>query len=147
MSGRPGGGNLSVASSDDIVTARSQIRAFGDDMGFGLADVTRIVTASSELMRNIVDYAGEGEVRWKQIEDDGRQGIELVFRDDGPGIHNLDLALQPGESSGRGLGMGLPGTQRLMDDMQIESEAGHGTTITVRKWLPSRTAGGVDEAR
>lgn len=137
MSGQASDRRAAVASSDDIVTARTQIRAFAEEMGFALADVTRIVTAASELMRNIYQYASEGEVRWSQIEEPGRQGVELVFEDRGPGIDDVDAALEPGAGSGHGLGMGLPGTRRLMDEMQIESEAGRGTTITVRKWLPA----------
>lgn len=137
MSGQASDGRAAVASSDDIVTARTQIRAFAEEAGFGLADITRIVTGASELMRNICQYAGEGEVHWSRIEESGRRGLELVFEDRGPGIDDVDAASEPGAGSGHGLGMGLPGTRRLMDDMRIDSEPGRGTTITVRKWLPA----------
>ena len=103
-------------------------------IGFGQTDVTRIVTAASELARNVFKYAGDGVMRWSSIEEGGRIGLEVQFTDHGPGIKDLDLAMQEGYSSGGGLGMGLPGARRLVDEFEIQSAAGQGTSITLRKW-------------
>ena len=100
-----------------------------------MTDVTRIVTTTSELARNVFLYAGVGALRWRRVEVSGRAGIELIFEDSGPGIANVDQAMEAGWSSGRSLGMGLPGAKRLMDELEIHSEVGKGTTVTVRKWL------------
>lgn len=125
-----------VETSRGMVEIRARIRAFAESEGFGLADVTRIVTASSELMRNLIEYAEGGRVSWTVITGSKRRGVELVFEDDGPGIEDVEEALTPGTGSGRGLGQGLPGTMRLMDEMEIESNERSGTRVTVRKWLP-----------
>jgi serine/threonine-protein kinase RsbT len=127
-------GDVAIDDESHIVTVRKTIREAATRRGFGLTDVTRIVTAGSELARNIFHYAGSGVMRWSQVEKGDLVGIQLVFEDHGPGIANLDLAMQPGYSTSGGLGMGLPGTKRLMDEMEIQSEVGVGTTITVRKW-------------
>lgn len=126
-----------IVSEYDIVLARKGIREAAVECGFGLTDVTRIVTAASELSRNVFLYAGEGVVTWHVLHG-AHVGLELRFIDHGPGIEDLDKAMQPGFTSGRGMGMGLPGAKRLMDEMVIETEAGLGTTIIVRKWLSSR---------
>jgi len=128
-------GTAPVASESDIVTVRKISREMATQMGFGITDVTRIVTAVSELARNIYRYAGTGIMQWQIINRNGIQGIELSFVDQGPGIPDLALALQPGYTSSDGLGMGLPGSKRLMDELEIESEIGTGTTVTIRKWL------------
>lgn len=122
-------------SEDAIVAVRRAVRAAATELGFGLTDVTRIVTAASELARNICLYAGAGVMRWRVLESSGNAGIELTFEDQGPGIADVNLALQQGFSTGKGLGMGLPGVKRLMDEMQIESNVGRGTVVAVRKWL------------
>jgi serine/threonine-protein kinase RsbT len=96
--------------------------------------VTRIVTAASELARNVFKYAGKGVMRWRATRADSRQGIELQFVDHGPGIQDIDLALQSGYSTSRGLGLGLSGAKRLMDDMEVQSVVGKGTTVTLSKW-------------
>lgn len=134
MSGR-GGGDLKITSQGDIVLARRRIREIAVDMGFGMTDVTRIVTAVSELTRNIQQYAGSGTMYWRQLEVDRRTGLELIFEDEGPGIDDLHRVLGEGYTTGGGLGMGLPGSRRLMDEMELESEPGRGTCVTVRKWL------------
>jgi serine/threonine-protein kinase RsbT len=128
---------LTIDGEIGIVTARSEARAVARDLGFRLIDQSRIATAVSELTRNIVRYAtnGCGEVVIRGITDPtGRQGIEIVVLDSGPGIADIDVAMREGVSSGSGLGMGLPGTRRLMDEMEIDSVVGRGTIITIRKW-------------
>ena len=127
-------GELEIASEIDISTTRKVIRNAATDLGFGLTDVTRIVTVASELARNIFRYAGSGNLRWKEITG-VKSGIELTFEDSGPGIADLDQAMEPGYTSGGGLGMGLSGAKRLMDEMEVHSEVGKGTTVTVKKIL------------
>lgn len=124
-----------IRSEADIVTAREAIRDAATALGFGITDVTRIVTAASELTRNIYQYAGSGVMRWRVLVQNGENGIELIFEDQGPGIADMTRAMTPGFSTGKGMGMGLPGSKRLMDEMTIQSEVGKGTTICVKKWL------------
>ncbi len=123
-----------ICSESDIVTARKTVRDLATRLGFGITDVTRIITAACELARNVFRYAGSGTMRWKQLDAGGRVGLELIFEDHGPGIANVQEALQEGYSTSKGLGMGLPGTKRLMDEMEIQSKLGEGTVVTVRKW-------------
>ena len=128
-------GDIPITSEGDIVTARKSVRDATTRLGFGVTDVTRIVTTTSELARNVFLYAGAGALHWRRVEEAGKAGIELTFEDSGPGIPNVEQAMEAGWSSGRSLGMGLPGAKRLMDEMEIHSEVGKGTTVTVRKWL------------
>ena len=126
-----------VAGEEGIVAARQQAREVARDLGFGLVDQSRIATAVSELTRNVVRYAvgGQGDVLIRELEPSQKGiGIEVIVRDDGPGIANVEQALREGFSTGTGLGMGLPGTRRLMDEMAIDSAAGRGTTVSIRKW-------------
>ena len=127
-------GEMSIDTEHDIVMARKSVREAAVALGFGVTDVTRIVTATSELTRNIYVYAGSGIMRWRFINSNAK-GIELEFEDQGPGIADVALALQPGYTTGKGLGMGLPGSKRLMDEMEVHSEIGKGTTICIRKWI------------
>lgn len=127
-------GEVVIASEVDIVSVRKAVREASVKLGFGVTDVTRIVTAASELARNTYLYASSGRMCWRRISNAGRAAIELVFEDRGPGIADIACAMQEGYTSGGGLGMGLPGTQRLMDEMEITSEPGKGTTVMVRKW-------------
>ena len=128
-------GKVAVIRSDlDIVIARTLARDTAKAMGFGAIDQARIATAVSELARNIFLYAGTGSVSVREIERSGRKGIEIVCEDQGPGIMSIDLVMQDGYSTSRGMGMGLPGAKRLMDEFEIRSSEGHGTTITCRKW-------------
>ena len=120
----------------DIVTARQRGRALAAALGFSGSDLTVIATAISELARNIIEYATTGEIVLSQDDSDGRPGIVIVARDEGPGIPDVSRALSAGYSTGPGLGLGLPGVRRLMDDFEITSDTGHGTTVAVRKWLP-----------
>jgi len=130
-------GEVSIETEGDIVLARRRVRELAIATGFSSTDVTRVVTAASELARNIFQYAGKGAMRWRTIENNGRSGLELQFADQGPGIPDLNIAFQDGYSTGQGLGMGLPGTRRLMDEMEIQSQPGQGTTITIKKWRKS----------
>ena len=131
---------LPIAGEEDIVRARQRARDVARALGFGMVDQSRIATAVSELTRNVVRYAtdGRGEAIIRDLERaaDGSSaaGIEVVVRDDGPGIADVEEAMRAGFTSGRGMGMGLPGTRRLMDEMEIDSVVGRGTTVTVRKW-------------
>jgi serine/threonine-protein kinase RsbT len=129
---------IAIAGEDDIVAARQTARDLARALGFRAIDQSRITTAVSELARNVVRYAtgGRGEVRMRPLAaSEGGAGIEVVVSDAGPGIGDVDLAMREGYTSGRGLGMGLPGTRRLMDEMAIDSAPGRGTTVTIRKRL------------
>jgi serine/threonine-protein kinase RsbT len=131
------GGELAIKTERDILAARHAVRDAANELGFGQTEVTRIVTAASELARNVFKYGGGGIMRWTFVEANGRPGIEVLFTDQGPGIENLDLAMQEGYSSGGGLGMGLPGARRLVDEFEIQSEVGKGTRVALRKWRRS----------
>jgi len=126
---------LLIRSDLDIVSARVEGRDMAKALGFGTIDQARIATAISELARNVVLYAGEGTVSIRPAEKGGRKGIEVVCEDKGPGIEDVSVVMQDGYSTSRGLGMGLPGAKRLMDDFEIDSQVGVGTKIIVRKWL------------
>ena len=132
--GAPGETSIPVRSDADVVLARQKGRELAAALGFGPTDLTLIATAISELTRNIVVYAKRGQIVLKGIERDGKLGIVVVARDDGPGIRNVAQALQSGFSTSGGLGLGLPGVRRLTDEFDIVSEVGRGTTVTVKKW-------------
>lgn len=125
-----------INSAVDIVTARQRGRALALELGFNGADVTLIAAAISEVARNIVDHAKCGEIVMSSIngQSGGRRGIEIIARDQGPGIRDVAQAMQYGYSTRKGLGVGLPGAKWLMDEFDISSELGRGTTITMRKW-------------
>lgn len=128
-------GSLTIDGDDDIVTARMTIRQTANELGFGITDTTRIVTAVSELARNIHLYAGSGTMRWRTRRDGERPLFEIVFDDDGPGIDDVEKALQSGQSSANGMGQGLPGAKKLMDEFDLETSPEEGTTITIGKYL------------
>ncbi len=127
---------IPLAIEEDIVTARQNARDVAKRLGFGMVDQSRIATAVSELARNVIRYATDsrGTVAVRSIRLRDQVGVEIVVSDDGPGIADIQQVLQPGFTSGRGLGIGLPGTRRLMDEMVVDSALGRGTTITIRKW-------------
>lgn len=126
---------LQIRTQSDIVMVRQKIRAVSIEVGFGLIDQTKVVTGASELARNTLEYGGGGEVMLQVLESGPRRkGVRLTFIDTGPGIPNLELALTDGYTSGNGLGMGLSGTRRLMNEFEIESKPGEGTRVTVTKW-------------
>ena len=126
---------VAISSASDIVTARQKGRQLGMQLGFGGSDLTLIATAISEVARNIVDHAKSGEIILAPIQQGNRHGIALVARDDGPGIPDVTLAMQYGYSTRKGLGVGLPGAKWLMDEFDINTKVGKGTTITMKKWL------------
>lgn len=129
---------ITLAREEDIVTARQRAREISRELGFGAVDQSRIATAVSELARNVIRYAhgAPGDVRIRALNGPApeRIGVEVVVHDDGPGIPDVNLALREGYTSGVGLGLGLTGTRRLMDELTIDSTVGRGTTITIRKW-------------
>jgi serine/threonine-protein kinase RsbT len=124
-----------IESDVDIVSARQQGRELAAQLGFSPSDLALIATAISELARNIVRYAQRGEVILKLVERGERRGIHIVARDRGPGIRNIDLAMQDGYSTSGSLGLGLPGARRLMDEFEITSKNGEGTTVVLKKWV------------
>lgn len=124
---------IAIERDADIVTARQKGRALAAACGFSTTDQTLIALAISELARNIVSYAKRGEIVLSTVEGE-RRGIEIIARDQGPGIADIELALRDGYSTAKSLGLGLPGARRVMDEFEIESELGRGTTVTVRKW-------------
>jgi len=128
---------VDVNNSDDIVTARQAGHELARQLGFSLTDVTMIATAISEIARNITSYAGRGEVRVGVQYRDGRQALVVRAEDDGPGIADIERALEDGYSTGRGLGLGLPGARRLMDRLVVESSPGKGTVVEMWKWIPA----------
>lgn len=125
---------VTIRSDIDIVMVRQQARVLAKELGFSASDLTLIATALSELARNIVDFAGQGEIILSQINQGGHLGLVIIARDSGPGITDIERAMQDGYSTGKGLGMGLPGTRRLMDEFEISSGVGKGTTVKVAKW-------------
>jgi serine/threonine-protein kinase RsbT len=126
---------IPIRSDADIVTARQQGRALAQQIGFSSSDLTVIATAVSELGRNILQYAGNGEIVLRPTHIGTKHGLSVIARDEGPGIPDVALAMQDGYSTSGSLGLGLPGTRRLMDEFDLTSQVGRGTTVTVKKWL------------
>lgn len=129
--------NINILGRDEmvIVTSRGAARELSRELGFGIVDQTRIATALSEIVRNVVQYASEGEVQLRVIEDNGLPGLEMVVVDQGPGIADVERVLQGGYSTANGFGRGISGARTLMDDFELESEVGRGTRVRMRKWL------------
>jgi serine/threonine-protein kinase RsbT len=126
---------LLIQSGDDVVRVRQQVRVIAADSGLSLVDQTKVVTAASELARNALVHGGGGTARVEVVKSaNGRAGVRVGFSDDGPGIADIDLALTDGWTSGAGLGLGLSGARRLVDEFELSSEAGRGTTVVVVKW-------------
>jgi serine/threonine-protein kinase RsbT len=127
---------IALENDHDIAVARSQVRALAAALGFRVIDQTRLATVASELARNVIKYAGRGRLIAQPTADpNGRAALRLIFEDSGPGIPNIAEAMSDGFSTGRGLGKGLPGSKRLVDEFKIESEIGQGTRVTVLRWL------------
>jgi serine/threonine-protein kinase RsbT len=124
-----------ILSDADVVVARQQGRLLGKQLGFSSGDLTLIATAISELARNIVSYATRGEIILRLVQEGGKEGIVIIAHDEGPGIPDIAQAMQDGYSTGNSLGLGLPGTKRLMDEFDIVSCVGQGTTVTIKKWV------------
>jgi serine/threonine-protein kinase RsbT len=123
-----------VTRDADVVTARQQGRTIAAKAGFGATELTVIATAISEVARNIVKFARRGQIVVRYLNESGRQGVSVVARDSGPGIPDLSEALRDGYSTYQGLGLGLPGARRLMDEFDIVTEVGKGTTVSMTKW-------------
>ncbi len=126
---------VAISSAADIVAARQKGRSLATELGFDGSDLTLIATAISEVARNIVTHAKSGEIVLASINHSSKRGITIVARDHGPGIPDVNRAMQYGYSTAKGLGVGLPGAKWLMDEFEIESKAGNGTKVTMKKWL------------
>ena len=125
---------LSIKTSDDVVRVRQEARTRAVEIGLGLVDQTKIVTAASELARNTLDYGGGGTARLQIVQNGGRKGLKLTFEDQGPGIPDIDLALKDGYTTGSGLGLGLSGAKRLSNEFEIHSKVGEGTRVSITRW-------------
>jgi serine/threonine-protein kinase RsbT len=123
-----------LRSDHEIVLARQLVRRLTQELGFSLVDQTKMVTAASELARNALVYGGGGSMRWQVLDDSGRRGLKLTFSDEGPGIPDVAMALTDGWSSGTGLGMGLSGTRRLVNQFEIDTKPGAGTRVSITRW-------------
>jgi serine/threonine-protein kinase RsbT len=124
-----------IETDSDVVAARQKGRELAAAIGFSMTDQTLVATAISEVARNIVSYAGRGRIELTRVQEGGRRGLSIVACDEGPGIPDLELAMQDGYSTGNSLGVGLPGARRLVDDFALESTVGVGTVVTLKKWL------------
>jgi serine/threonine-protein kinase RsbT len=127
-------GEAPLRSEHDIVLARQLVRKLTQELGFSLVDQTKMVTATSELARNALVYGRGGTMQWQTTNGGERRGLKLVFVDQGPGIPNLDLAMTDGWTSGSGLGMGLTGAKRLVNEFDIDTKVGGGTRVTIVRW-------------
>jgi serine/threonine-protein kinase RsbT len=125
---------IAIESDEDVVAARQQGRTLGQSLDLNATDLTLLATAISEVARNITAYAGHGSIRLRPVEEQGRHGVEVVAEDQGPGIADLAAAMSDGYSTGRGLGLGLPGARRLMDHFEIDSRVDAGTRVRMIKW-------------
>ncbi|MFL1514023.1 anti-sigma regulatory factor [Pseudomonas prosekii] len=127
-------GSQPIQIEQDVVLARQTARKLAQECGMRLIDLTKMVTAVSELARNTMVYGGGGDMDWEILDESGRTGLRLVFRDEGPGIPDLKLAMTDGWTSGGGLGLGLTGARRLVEEFELETEPGKGTRITITRW-------------
>lgn len=127
-------GEAPLRSEQDIVMARQAVRKLSQQLQFSLVDQTKMVTAASELARNAWIYGLGGTMHWEVLDKEGRRGLKLLFADEGPGIPNLDLAMTDGWTSGNGLGMGLTGAKRLVNEFDLDTKVGGGTRITIVRW-------------
>jgi serine/threonine-protein kinase RsbT len=124
----------SIRGSDDIVKVRRIVREWAVSLGFSLVDQTKVVTAASELARNVIDYGGGGDFRIEALNNHARRGLRLTFSDEGPGIVDLEQAMKDGFTTGGGLGLGLGGAKRLVNEFLIDSKPGRGTTVVIVRW-------------
>ncbi len=125
---------MDVGSAADVVRVRQQVRAWAAELGFGLVDQTKIVTAASELARNALIYGGGGTMSLEALNNGLRKGLRLTFEDHGPGIADTELAMQDGYTTGSGLGLGLSGAKRLSNEFELRSKPGEGTRVTITRW-------------
>jgi serine/threonine-protein kinase RsbT len=131
----PAEARIPVQRDEDIVAARQTGRALASKIGFSDTDLTLIATAISEIARNMIEHANGGEIEFELTRDAARSGLVVTAKDHGPGIPDLNRAMEDGFTTGRGLGLGLPGARRLMDDFSIDSQVGSGTTVVMKKWV------------
>ena len=131
---RPDEARIEIATDADIVKARQVGREMAAGAGCSATDLTMVATAISEIARNLLTHAGGGRIEMGMVDVDGRRCLEIVASDEGPGIADIERALEDGYTTGEGLGLGLPGARRLMDDFTISSEPGRGTVVVMRKW-------------
>ena len=127
-------GAMVLTTEQDIVMSRQTVRKLTQQISFSLVDQTKMITAASELSRNTVVYGGGGEMRWQIVSHGAKKGLRLAFEDKGPGIPDLALALTDGWTSGKGLGVGLSGSKRLVNEFDIRSAVGEGTCVTITRW-------------
>jgi serine/threonine-protein kinase RsbT len=123
-----------IANADDVVRVRQVARSWAAELKFSLVDQTKLVTATSELARNTLEHGRGGSMRVELVENGIRRGVKLIFEDKGPGIPDIQLALRDGYTTGNGMGLGLSGSKRLVNEFEIKSEAGRGTTVTIIRW-------------
>jgi serine/threonine-protein kinase RsbT len=127
-------GSQPIQIEQDVVLARQTARKLAQECGMRLIDLTKLVTAVSELARNTMVYGGGGDMDWQILDENARTGLRLVFRDEGPGIPDIKLAMTDGWTSGSGLGLGLTGAKRLVEEFELDTEPGKGTRITITRW-------------
>ena len=127
-------GTLPLASEQNIVASRQLVRTLCLQLKFSLVDQTKMITAASELSRNTLVHGGGGHMRWEFVERNGKRGLQLHFEDEGPGIEDMNLALTDGWTSGGGMGLGLPGSKRLVNDFEVHSKPGLGTRVSITRW-------------
>jgi len=125
---------IPLRAEQDVVIARQGVRKLAQEAGFGIVDQTKMVTAASELARNVLIYGRGGEMRWELLAEGMRRGLRLHFVDHGPGIPNLEQAMTDGWTSGTGMGLGLPGAKRLVNEFEIDTAEGRGTRVTITRW-------------
>ncbi|SIO45148.1 serine/threonine-protein kinase RsbT [Singulisphaera sp. GP187] len=126
--------SLEIRTSTDVVLVRQAVRKWTTELGLSLVDQTKLITAASELARNTIDYGGGGSVRLDAVTQGIRKGLRLTFEDQGPGIADLELALTDGYTTGQGLGLGLSGSKRLVNEFEIDSRVGEGTRVMITRW-------------
>jgi serine/threonine-protein kinase RsbT len=131
---QPLDGAMLIVTEQDIVMSRQTVRKLTQELKFSLVDQTKMITAASELSRNTVVYGGGGEMRWQVVRDGAKTGLRLAFEDRGPGIADVALALTDGYTSGKGMGVGLPGSKRLVNEFEIRTVVGEGTCVTITRW-------------
>jgi serine/threonine-protein kinase RsbT len=127
-------GSVPLRSEADIVASRQKVRVLTQQLKFSLVDQTKMITAASELSRNTLVHGGGGDMRWELLDDGLRRGLRLHFEDQGPGIPDLKLALTDGWTSGNGMGLGLPGSRRLVHEFELKSTPGQGTRVSITRW-------------
>lgn len=126
--------SLPVRTPEDVVLVRTSVRKMAAELKFGIVDQTKVVTAASEIARNTLDYGRGGDLRMETLDNGLKRGLRLIFADRGPGISDIDQALSDGFTTGNGMGLGLGGTRRLMDEFEIVSRLNEGTIVTITKW-------------